>query len=195
MPTNTTPVKPLEIDEVSIKNAASIYRAIYHPLRLQIIEIIHKAGKLNVTPIIRKLKLEQSLVSAQLKILRDAHFLKIERDGRNIYYTVNYDQINHVSRLTEQLIPKGSNGLGSVQTLGRKFIFKTERTGGVLFTPTELTIIRLVCEQNTSDDIAQKIGLSKRTVEDYRSSIIKKMKVRNSVGILIFAVKNGLFKL
>jgi DNA-binding NarL/FixJ family response regulator len=63
------------------------------------------------------------------------------------------------------------------------------------FTFSEQKIIALVCQQNTSGEIAGKLQLSKRTVEDYRANIMKKMSVKNSVGILIFALKNGLFKL
>ena len=64
-----------------------------------------------------------------------------------------------------------------------------------LFTPLELKVIQLVCKQKTSDEIGKELGRSKRTIEDYRASILKKMKAKNSVGILIYAVKNGLFKI
>lgn len=59
----------------------------------------------------------------------------------------------------------------------------------------ELKVIQLVCQESSDEEIAAKLGIGKRTVEDYRSNIIKKMKVRNSVGILFFAIKNGLFKI
>jgi DNA-binding CsgD family transcriptional regulator/DNA-binding transcriptional ArsR family regulator len=189
MPGTGTEQKRITIDPVAIKKAASVYRAIYHPLRLHIIEIIQKAGKVNVTPIIKKLKLEQSLVSMQLGILRKARFLKIEREGRNIFYSVNYQQINRVSKLTEKLVFQKAGNLSDFRSISKSGHQE------VIFTPTELKVIRFVCEQNTSDEIAQKLNLSKRTIEDYRSSVIKKMKAKNSVGILIYAVKNGLFEI
>jgi DNA-binding CsgD family transcriptional regulator len=52
-----------------------------------------------------------------------------------------------------------------------------------------------VCQQYTSEEIADELGLSKRTVEGYRANILEKMKAKNSVGILIYAVKNGLYKI
>lgn len=179
------------IDTAAIKKAASIYRAIYHPLRLQMIEFIHKSGSINVTPIIRKLKLEQSLISAHLKILRDAKLLDTRREGQQIFYSVNYKQLNHLSQLTGKLLlsPPQQKGVDF------KLPVKKPKTAATKFTPAEQRVIRLVCQQYTSEEIADELGLSKRTVEGYRANILEKMKAKNSVGILIYAVKNGLFKM
>jgi DNA-binding transcriptional ArsR family regulator/DNA-binding CsgD family transcriptional regulator len=179
------------IDTTAIKKAASIYRAIYHPLRLQIIELIHKTGTINVTPIIRKFKLEQSLISAHLKILRDAKLLDTRREGQQIFYTVNYQQLNHLSELTGKLLITPPSQKNSDSKLPVK---KAKNSSGK-FTPAEQKVIRLVCQQYTSEEMAEELGLSKRTVEGYRANILEKMKAKNSVGILIYAVKNGLFKL
>ncbi|MBO9683385.1 MAG: helix-turn-helix transcriptional regulator [Flavisolibacter sp.] len=59
----------------------------------------------------------------------------------------------------------------------------------------ELKVIGLVCQENSTEEIAAKLGIGKRTVEGHRRNIIKKMGVRNSVGILFFAIKNGLFQI
>jgi DNA-binding CsgD family transcriptional regulator/DNA-binding transcriptional ArsR family regulator len=179
------------IDTIAIKKASSIYRAVCHPLRIQIIELIHKAGTLNVTPIIKKFKLEQSLISAHLKILRDAKLLNTERDGQQIFYSVNYKQINRVSALTSKLIPIPL----SKNNIDLNLPLKKGNPAAIRFTPAEQKVIQLVCRQYTSGEVAEELGLSKRTVEGYRANILEKMKAKNSVGILIYAVKNGLFKI
>jgi DNA-binding CsgD family transcriptional regulator/DNA-binding transcriptional ArsR family regulator len=182
------------IDTTAIKKAASIYRAIYHPLRLQIVELIHKAGEINVTPIIRKLKLEQSLISAHLKILRDAKMLATRREGQQIFYSIDYKQLKHLSELTVKLlqVPPSQNG-DDTKLPDRKA--RSASISSSKFTPAEQRVIRLVCQQYTSEEIADELGLSKRTVEGYRANILEKMKAKNSVGILIYAVKNGLYKI
>lgn len=182
------------IDARAMQKAAAIYRAINHSLRLQIIGIIHKAGVINVTPIIQQLKLEQSLISAHLKILRDAKIVKTEKKGKSVYYSINYQEVNRISILAEKLIPYKTHTSDFLQNADRKLILKTKEDT-VSFTPTELKVIQLVCEQNTTEEIAKNLGIGRRTVEEHRSNIIKKMKVRNSVGILFFAIKNGLFKI
>jgi DNA-binding NarL/FixJ family response regulator len=63
------------------------------------------------------------------------------------------------------------------------------------FTPQELRVIKLICKQLTAREIADKIGLSFRTVEGYRENILRKIGAKNSVGIALFAVKHGIIKL
>lgn len=186
--------KSLFIDTGGVQKATSLYRAINHSLRLQIIELIHKAGTKNVTPIIRNFNLEQSLISAHLKILRDAGILNYERKGRSIYYSINYSEINRISTITEKLVPC-KTGTPRFLKNGDHTLVVRSKEDKVSFTSTELKIIHLICTENTSDEIAEKLGINKRAVEEYQSMIIKKMKVRNSVGILFFAIKNGLFEI
>ena len=62
------------------------------------------------------------------------------------------------------------------------------------FTAQELKIVKLICKQLTAKEIADRIGLSFRTVEDYRRKIQKKIGAKNVVGIAIYAVRNSLIK-
>lgn len=62
----------------------------------------------------------------------------------------------------------------------------------VEFTPTELKIIKLICRQKNSGDIAEDMGLSKRTIEGYRETILRKTKSKTLVGIVLYAVKHGI---
>ncbi len=61
------------------------------------------------------------------------------------------------------------------------------------FNDRELEIIRLICAEKTSKEIATIMGLSKRTVEGYRDKIQAKMEVKNLAGIVVYAVRKGLF--
>lgn len=63
------------------------------------------------------------------------------------------------------------------------------------FTPREIDVIRLICQEYTNKEIAAALGLSTRTVEGYRETIQDKMEVKNSVGIAIYAIKTGLYEL
>jgi two-component system, NarL family, invasion response regulator UvrY len=62
------------------------------------------------------------------------------------------------------------------------------------FNRTELAIIKMICKQQTAKEMADKLGLSFRTVEEYRGSIQKKVKAKNIVGIALYAVKHELVK-
>jgi len=63
----------------------------------------------------------------------------------------------------------------------------------VEFTDREKEIIQLICKQLTNKEIADKLFISSRTVEGHRMKIQEKMQVRNSVGIVVYAMKHGLF--
>ena len=57
------------------------------------------------------------------------------------------------------------------------------------FTDREIEIIRYICQQLTAQQIADKVFLSKRTVEGHRTRILEKMNVRNTAGVVIYALK------
>ena len=61
-----------------------------------------------------------------------------------------------------------------------------------LFTDREKEIVRLICRQHTAQEIGGMLYLSKRTVEGYRTRILEKMEVKNTAGVVIFALKHHL---
>lgn len=94
----------LIVDTLSVKKAALILRAINHKLRQQILKLIDTHDKITVTEIYVKLRIEQSVASQHLAILRKAEFVKTEREGKFIYYTVNTDRIKELNQFISQLL-------------------------------------------------------------------------------------------
>lgn len=88
----------------NIEKGASLIKALSHPLRLQILAFIHKSGKVNVNKIYRTLKLEQSITSQQLKILRDNKIVSAQRNGQFIFYTINYEHLKYLISIIEDFI-------------------------------------------------------------------------------------------
>ncbi len=62
----------------------------------------------------------------------------------------------------------------------------------VTFNERELEIIRLICQQYTAREIGDRLYLSPRTVEGYRTKILEKMNAKNTVGVVVFALKHDL---
>ncbi len=56
----------------------------------------------------------------------------------------------------------------------------------------EIEILKLICEEHTAAEIGKKIFLSTRTVEGLRSVLLEKIGVRNTAGLVMYAVKNGI---
>jgi DNA-binding NarL/FixJ family response regulator len=59
----------------------------------------------------------------------------------------------------------------------------------------ERTFLQSVCTEMTYKEIAQKMKLSPRTVDGYRDDLLKKLKVQSRIGLVIFAIKYGIYKL
>ena len=94
----------LKIDILTLKKAALVLRAINHKLRQQILKLISQKGEITVTEIYVKLRLEQSVASQHLAILRKAGFVKTVRDGKFIYYSVDKDRLSQVHQFAQQLL-------------------------------------------------------------------------------------------
>jgi DNA-binding transcriptional ArsR family regulator len=91
-------------DILPLKKAALILRAINHPLRQQILKLLDQHGRLAVTELYVKLRLEQSVASQHLAILRQAGFVVTERDGKFIFYSVNYNRLKQIELFCTQLL-------------------------------------------------------------------------------------------
>ncbi len=63
----------------------------------------------------------------------------------------------------------------------------------VEFTDREKEVITLICKQYTNKEIAEELFISPRTVEGHRQKIQEKIEVKNSIGIVIYAIKNQLY--
>ena len=62
----------------------------------------------------------------------------------------------------------------------------------VELTERELEVLKLVCEEKTATEIGKEIFLSPRSVEGIRQRLIEKIGVRNTAGLVMFAVKNSI---
>ena len=59
-------------------------------------------------------------------------------------------------------------------------------------TEREMEVLKLICEEKTAAEIAKDIFLSPRSVEGIRQRLIEKIGVRNTAGLVMFAVKNNM---
>ena len=96
----------LFINVSNIKKGVHTLRTINHLLRQEILQFIHEKKRITVTEIHTKFRIEQSVASEHLALLRKEKFVTTERDGRFIFYSVNYETLKKVHRLSEELVSK-----------------------------------------------------------------------------------------
>lgn len=58
----------------------------------------------------------------------------------------------------------------------------------------EIEIIQLICDQKTNRQIAEILEVSQRTIEAHRTAIASKTGVKNTAGLVLFAIKNNLIQ-
>ena len=92
------------LDHLSIKKASLTFRAINHPLRQEIIRMIDSKGHATVTELFVEMRLEQSVASPHLAILRRAGLVKKERDGKFMYYKLNHEKLQLLNKLVTDLL-------------------------------------------------------------------------------------------
>jgi DNA-binding transcriptional ArsR family regulator len=78
----------LLINDTDLNRAASTLKAVAHPTRLKIVCLLGKDKKLSVTELSERTGCEQSLVSHHLNNMRSKGIVEIEREGKNIFYSL-----------------------------------------------------------------------------------------------------------
>ena len=56
----------------------------------------------------------------------------------------------------------------------------------------EKEILALLVREHTSEEIGQKLFISKKTVDNHRANILEKTKCRTTIGLVKYAIKNGI---
>jgi len=96
-------VKDVQLDYADLRKAVLVLRAVNHKLRQRIIDLLEDGETMTVTDIYIKLRLEQSVASQHLAILRRAGVVATERQGKFIYYSLDKDRLAQISVLVEEL--------------------------------------------------------------------------------------------
>lgn len=109
-------------------------------------------------------------------LLKNTNIIQFETAVRTVYNCGNYFSNDATLKLIQNAA-KGKNSSGAEN-----------------FNDREIEIIKMLCEQKSSKEIADKICLSIRTVEGYRMKIMKKINAKNHSGIVLYAIKAGIIK-
>jgi DNA-binding transcriptional ArsR family regulator len=93
-----------DIDYHNIKKAALVLRSLNHKLRQQMLITLNESNRLTVTQLYVKLRLEQSVASQHLAILRKAGIVVTEREGKFIFYTINPARIAAINQYSKDIL-------------------------------------------------------------------------------------------
>ncbi len=80
----------------------------------------------------------------------------------------------------------------SVKEAYMESVFNKEKETMAMLTKREKDVLKLIAEEYTTQEIADKLFLSKHTIESYRKNLLSKLNVKNLAGLTKYAIKLGL---
>ncbi len=87
-------ISGLDIDR--LESAANMLKAIAHPMRIAILNLLDENERLSVSEIYQKLGIEQAAASHHLGILKDKGILLSKREGKNTFYALKHENFSKV---------------------------------------------------------------------------------------------------
>jgi DNA-binding transcriptional ArsR family regulator len=101
--TETVNANP-KLNYTEIKAAALTLRALNNKVREKILNLIIENKQMIVTEIYVKLRIEQSVASQHLAILRKDRIVLVERDGKNMIYSINQRRIAEIDKFVKDMM-------------------------------------------------------------------------------------------
>ncbi len=87
-----------------LETATEMLRAMAHPHRLLIVEMLYQQKTMNVTEIYERLEIEQAVASHHLRILKDRGIVQVRRDGKNSNYSLTSDEYFKILEVLSKVI-------------------------------------------------------------------------------------------
>ncbi|GHC57433.1 response regulator transcription factor [Ulvibacter litoralis] len=117
-------------------------------------------------------------VGASAYLVKNSSPEKVLHTIKQVYYKGFYYDNNVMNILNEASTSKSEDD---------KSVFDEN-----FLTPREREVLELICKQCTTQEIAEQLFISPRTVEVHRKNLLEKTKVKNIAGLVIFAIMNDL---
>ncbi len=129
---------------------------------------------------------EDNLIVDMLEAGAKGYLLK-NADKKEILEAIRsvYRQVPYYCRSTSAKL---------AQLIARSRYDPYKKTDLIKFTDKEIQIMKLVCEELTNKQIGAKLFISDRTVEGIRLRLQEKLNVKSTTGIVIYAIKQGIYK-
>ena len=86
--------------------STELMRALAHPLRMKILEFLDHNKNIQVNQIYNTLKIEQSIASQHLRILKNAGVLVADKDGKYMHYNIDYQRVSNAVKAINRFMGK-----------------------------------------------------------------------------------------
>lgn len=179
-------------------------------------ELIHQLGEQDELPdvVVTDLKMPEINGVEATKIIKDLYpdlsVIALSSYQSDVFisnmlgvgaasYLVKNTTPAQVELTIRQVAAKGfyydKNVLRILQDNSKDGNYKRSTLDGSILTSRELDVLQLICEQFTTTEIAEKLFVSKRTVDTHRNNLLLKTETRNVAGLVAYAIQNGVVEI
>jgi len=93
----------IRLDYSNLRKTILVIRSVNHKLRQQMILLLEEYPQLTVTEIYIRMRIEQSIASQHLAILRKSQVVTTRREGKSIFYSLNKERLDKIGDLIKEL--------------------------------------------------------------------------------------------
>ena len=141
----------------------------------------------------KALKIDKSLKIIVMTMFEEkAYFNKMVEIGVSGFLLKTADH-SEVERALNRIIEGDSYFSSSM--LKNNDAFESSRMLADKLTPREIEVLKEICKGFANHEISDRLCISRRTVDGHRASLLDKTASKNTVGLVIYAIRYGLFKL
>lgn len=126
--------------------------------------------------------------------------LSVEEDDHTILKMIRAGAKGYLLKDTEKRVLENAlkelalNGYYHTNTVSQLLVKSLDGDNRDELRDREIEFIKHACTEMTYNEIADVMFLSPKTVQGYRDSVFSKLNLKNRTGLVIYALKNGLFK-
>jgi len=126
--------------------------------------------------------------------------LSVEEEDHTIIKMIRAGAKGYLLKDTEKSVLENAlkeiskNGYYHTNTVSKLLVKSLDKNNKDALRDREIEFIKHACTEMTYNEIASVMFLSPKTVQGYRDSVFSKLNLKNRTGLVIYALKNGLFK-
>ena len=95
-----------DFDIVFLEQATETLRAIAHPVRIVIVELLFEEKQMSVKEIHTKIGIEQAVASHHLRIMKSCGVVEVSREGKNSFYSLSKNEYFYIIESLKKALPK-----------------------------------------------------------------------------------------
>ncbi len=189
-----------EVEDITINHSASNAKELIklleiHPIDVILMDItLGKESGLDLTTTVKRLYPNIKVLILSMHSDR-AYILKAIESGASGYLLKEIGG-NEMVKAIREVYNGGTYYSQKISNILINHLTDTKLTVNNYFnnqlTPREKEVIILICKEYTNQEIAKELFISIRTVDTHRRNLLEKLKVKNTVGLVKYAIKVGL---